>query len=139
MMTPEEMRAKPVIIHPAEEGGFVAEVEDLPGCMTQGDTMAEVVRNIEEAKELYIETEMKRRQEKTVPEKISEQYDPDSRWDAYILRHALITIAEADPHEERFRDNDEYAVFVKRIVMEALRGNYVKLEHVHNTERSDKY
>ena len=37
------------IIHPAEEGGFWAEVPAIPGCATQGDTMEELTRNLHEA------------------------------------------------------------------------------------------
>jgi antitoxin HicB len=39
-----------------EEGGYVAEIRDLPGCITQGETLEEAVNNINEAKELWIET-----------------------------------------------------------------------------------
>jgi len=42
-------------IVPEETGGYFAEVEELPGCMTQGDTIGEVMKNIEEAKELWLE------------------------------------------------------------------------------------
>ena len=44
------------IIHNAEEGGFWAEVPALPGCVTQGETMAEIRRNLKEAIELWLET-----------------------------------------------------------------------------------
>ena len=37
------------VIHDAEEGGFWAEVPALPGCMTQGDTMGELLANLKEA------------------------------------------------------------------------------------------
>jgi predicted RNase H-like HicB family nuclease len=46
----------PISIIPEEEGGFTALIPDLPGCITQGDTMEEVVTNIEEARQLWIET-----------------------------------------------------------------------------------
>ena len=38
-----------VIIHPAEEGGFWAEVPAIQGCATQGKTMEEFIANIHEA------------------------------------------------------------------------------------------
>jgi predicted RNase H-like HicB family nuclease len=38
------------------EGGFVASVPSLPGCHTQGETLEEAERNIEEAIELYLES-----------------------------------------------------------------------------------
>lgn len=40
-----------VIIHEAEEGGLWAEVPALPGCVTQGETMEELIPNIYEAVE----------------------------------------------------------------------------------------
>ena len=38
-----------VIVHDAEEGGFWAEVPAIPGCATQGETMDELLRNLQEA------------------------------------------------------------------------------------------
>ena len=37
------------IVHPAEEGGFWAEVPALPGCFTQGESLQEVRKNLQEA------------------------------------------------------------------------------------------
>ncbi len=42
------------IIHDAEEGGFWAEVPALPGCVTQGETIAEVQANLREAVDLWL-------------------------------------------------------------------------------------
>jgi predicted RNase H-like HicB family nuclease len=42
------------ILHPAEEGGYWAEVPALPGCMTQGETREELVRNLREAVEGWL-------------------------------------------------------------------------------------
>ncbi len=53
-----EGRDYPVVIEPlpAEEGGgFVATVPDLPGCMSDGGTREEAVRNIEDAIAAWIE------------------------------------------------------------------------------------
>lgn len=44
-----------VVLEKQEEGGFVAYIPELPGCHTQGETRAEALRNIEEARELYLE------------------------------------------------------------------------------------
>ncbi len=38
-----------VIIHQAEEGGFWAEIPALPGCVTQAETLEELLPNIYEA------------------------------------------------------------------------------------------
>jgi len=45
----------PAIFHAEEEGGFWVEFPDLPGCVTQGDTEAEVYTNAIEAMELYLQ------------------------------------------------------------------------------------
>lgn len=37
------------IVHKAEEGGYWAEVPAIPGCVTQGDTLAELRVNLREA------------------------------------------------------------------------------------------
>ncbi|MCA2508542.1 MAG: type II toxin-antitoxin system HicB family antitoxin [Microcystis sp. M54BS1] len=46
----------PISIYPEEEGGYTALIPDLPGCMSQGETLEEVIINIEEARKLWIET-----------------------------------------------------------------------------------
>jgi predicted RNase H-like HicB family nuclease len=43
------------IIHPAEEGGYWAEVPALPGCITEGDSMDEVMANLKDAIEGWLE------------------------------------------------------------------------------------
>ncbi len=40
-----------VIIHEAEEGGYWAEVPSIPGCMTQGETIPELLANLYDAVE----------------------------------------------------------------------------------------
>jgi len=43
------------IIHPAEEGGYWAEVPALAGCITEGDTMEEVTANLKDAIEGWLD------------------------------------------------------------------------------------
>ncbi len=38
-----------VIVHEAEEGGYWAEVPALPGCVSQGETLEELLTNVQEA------------------------------------------------------------------------------------------
>ena len=40
-----------VVIHEAEEGGFWAEVPSIAGCVTQAETLDELLANIYEAVE----------------------------------------------------------------------------------------
>ena len=44
-----------ILIHPAEEGGFWAEVPALPGCVSEGDTIEETLANVREAAEGWLE------------------------------------------------------------------------------------
>jgi len=44
-----------VILQRESDGGYVAVVPALPGCVSQGDTRAEALKDIEEAIELYLE------------------------------------------------------------------------------------
>ena len=44
-----------VILEREDDGGYVAFVPALPGYVSQGDTRDEVLRNIREAADLYIE------------------------------------------------------------------------------------
>lgn len=45
-----------VIFTPQEEGGFTVEIPDLPGCISEGDTLEKAETNIQEAAALYLET-----------------------------------------------------------------------------------
>ncbi len=46
-----------VVVHEAEEGGFWAEVPALPGCVSQGETMDELLANVREAVQAWLATE----------------------------------------------------------------------------------
>ncbi len=50
-----------VLVHPADEGGFWAEVPALPGCVSEGDSFEEVIANLREAAEGWIEVSADRR------------------------------------------------------------------------------
>ena len=45
----------PAIMHPEEEGGYSVWLHDISGCVSQGETLAEVVENIKDALGLYYE------------------------------------------------------------------------------------
>ena len=44
-----------IILEPSEDGGFTVYVPSLPGCISEGDTKDEALKNIREAIELYLE------------------------------------------------------------------------------------
>ncbi len=45
------------VVHVEPEGGYWAEVPDLPGCFTQGDTLDEVYHNLAEAIACHLDRE----------------------------------------------------------------------------------
>lgn len=44
-----------VVLEREPDGGYVASVPALPGCVSQGDTRDEALANIREAIQLYVE------------------------------------------------------------------------------------
>jgi predicted RNase H-like HicB family nuclease len=46
-----------IVVHEAEEGGFWAEVPALPGCVSQGETMDELLARMREAIQAWLDTE----------------------------------------------------------------------------------
>jgi predicted RNase H-like HicB family nuclease len=50
------MKSFKVIIEKGLDGFFIGEVPELPGCYSQGKTEKELMNNIKEAIELYLES-----------------------------------------------------------------------------------
>ncbi len=44
-----------IVLEPSEDGGYTAIVPALPGCVSEGNTREEALKNIREAIELYLE------------------------------------------------------------------------------------
>ena len=59
-----------VVIIEDETGGYVALVPALPGCHTQGDTLEELMENVKEAIELYLETLTDEEKEELLRQKV---------------------------------------------------------------------
>ncbi|MCD5390259.1 type II toxin-antitoxin system HicB family antitoxin [candidate division NPL-UPA2 bacterium] len=49
------MEKNQIILEPSEEGGYTVIVPALPGCVSEGNTREEALKNIREAIELYLE------------------------------------------------------------------------------------
>jgi len=52
-----------------EDGSFFAEIEELPGCMSEGDTKEEALKMIEDAKKAWLIVALKREINIPEPEK----------------------------------------------------------------------
>lgn len=64
-----------VIVHEAEEGGYWGEVLELPGCVSQGETLEEFRHNIREAIEAVLQSQFESAHIEFQPEPILAQKD----------------------------------------------------------------
>ena len=60
-----------MLIPDAQEGGYLAEVLELPGCISEGDTPEEAYSNLQEAMEGWIATALGRKQ--PIPEPVGDR------------------------------------------------------------------
>jgi predicted RNase H-like HicB family nuclease len=44
-----------IVLEPSDEGGYTAIVPALPGCISEGESKDDAMRNIREAIDLYLE------------------------------------------------------------------------------------
>jgi len=56
-----------IILEPSDEGGYTVYAPALPGCISEGETREQALRNIKEAIELYLD-----------PVEDDEVYSPES-------------------------------------------------------------
>lgn len=61
-----------MIIKPSPEGGYVVNIKELPGCLTQGETLEEAIEMIEDAKQAWIDIALQDNLE--IPEPTTEEY-----------------------------------------------------------------
>lgn len=55
IVAPYAVRSFTIIVHEAEEGGYWGEILELPGCVSQGETLDEFRYNIREALEAVLD------------------------------------------------------------------------------------
>jgi antitoxin HicB len=59
-----------IIVKPSPEGNYVAKIAELPGCLTQGDTLDDAIKMIADAKAGWIDLAMQ--DGKEIPEPIDD-------------------------------------------------------------------
>jgi antitoxin HicB len=57
----------PITLEAAPEGGYFVEIQDLPGCYSQGETVEEALEMIEEARQLWLEVSYEDGQDIPIP------------------------------------------------------------------------
>ncbi|HTL88192.1 MAG TPA: type II toxin-antitoxin system HicB family antitoxin [Leptolyngbya sp.] len=60
----------PITFYPEPDGGYTVMIRELPGCISQGDTLEEAMQNIQEAKEAWLETAIAYQDEIPLPSKL---------------------------------------------------------------------
>lgn len=55
-----------------QDGTYFAEIEELPGCMTEGDSEKEAIEMIEDAKKAWLTVALSRKL--TIPEPVIDEY-----------------------------------------------------------------
>lgn len=80
-----------IVLYPAEEGGFVVEIPDLPGCISQGDDIDDAYKMIEDAKRGWIEIALE--QGRTIAEP-SNHEDYSGKFNVRVPKSLHRTLAE---------------------------------------------
>ena len=104
-------REYPITLVPAEEGGYVVEHRDLPGCITQGDTLAEAMDNLAAAKRLWITTAAEHGDEVPAP-------STDDRFGGRVLVRMPRSL-----HRRLFERAQDEGVGLNQLVVAMLAGS----------------
>ena len=73
-----------VLVHEDEDGGYWGECLELPGCISQGDTLDEMDYNIREAIELVLEVKLEDGEDVSNLQQVEPALGPDPkvrRWE----------------------------------------------------------
>ncbi len=63
----------PIVIYPADEGGYVAEIPVLKGCLAQGETPDECLKELAKVQTLWIESAKRNKQKLPSAEEVLEK------------------------------------------------------------------
>ena len=63
----------PIIIYPAEEGGYVAEVPALKGCLAQGETLIECLQELKTVETLWLDSARRNNRKIPTPDEVMAQ------------------------------------------------------------------
>lgn len=116
----------PFTVQAEPEGGFVIEFPDLPGCMTQVETSAEIYDAAQEIRELWIETAYEQGRSIPVPEEAPEY---SGKFMTRISRSLHRDLAVAAKREN---------VSLNQYVFQLLAQGYVLQDNRNHLERIER-
>ncbi|MGE5542763.1 MAG: type II toxin-antitoxin system HicB family antitoxin [Bacillota bacterium] len=108
-----------MVVRPSEEGGYAVQIPELPGCVSQGETLEEALRMIEDAKVIWPETAIEEGLEIPEPAGTIEEYS--GKLNIRMPRTLHRTLAER-AHEERVSLNQYIVYQLARGVGHTLSG-----------------
>ena len=118
-------------LYPAEEGGYVIEIPDLPGCITQAETADEVLAMIEDAKRGWIEIALEQGIE--IPETVKEDYSGKFKaWD-YALGTIKVDGLEPSPEFLELVEKEKRGEITTNDIIKTLNERY-KMKEEGNGE-----
>lgn len=88
-----------IVLYPAKEGGFVVEIPDLPGCISQGDDLEDAYKMIEDAKRSWIELALDNGREVPEPRDSSSEDDYSGKFVLRIPKSLHRTLSEKAKEE----------------------------------------
>ena len=101
-----------VVLHPADEGGYVVEIPELTGCLSQAETLEDALIMLEDAKITWLETALEDGIEILEPAKSSGDYS--GKLNIRIPKSLHRTLAE--------RARDEKVILNQYILYHLARG-----------------
>lgn len=63
----------PIIIYPAEEGGYVAEIPALKGCLAQGETLLECLEELKTVEKLWFDSAKRNKRRIPSPDEVMDK------------------------------------------------------------------
>ncbi|MGE5486018.1 MAG: type II toxin-antitoxin system HicB family antitoxin [Ignavibacteriales bacterium] len=96
-----------IVVRPSEEGGYAVQIPELLWCVSQGETLEEALRMIEDAKVSWLETAIEEGLE--IPEPAAMIAEYSGKLNIRMPRTLHRTLAER-AHEERVSLN-QYIVY----------------------------
>ncbi len=80
-------------------GGYLATVPSLPGCMSDGETREEAIKNVEDAIKAWIETALELGRDIPMPESYRSEYDYSGKLTLRIPKSLHKALAEQSEEE----------------------------------------
>jgi antitoxin HicB len=90
--------AYPVVLRKDQDGDFIARIEELPGCLSHGETETEALAHLREAQQLWIEDCLESGQ--PVPEPEPEEELPSGKWVQRAPRTLHKRLTDVAKHEK---------------------------------------